>query len=223
MTGIAEIVRRVNYFRADFVGRSENGRAFRIPGSAPLRDVKVGSCGVTYPSDSVGNQVVDDRLVPATCNAFCADHLLELVCGCSAVHAVRCSQSVTVVDLAALSFRCSVEGVRERLRRTCNPGCAAHPMTWVHKNIFYGRPSPPPTSMFDGVLIQDRELSADAAESIFVVDFMADKYFGGVRILIGMTAFAWTLVCAWINGRWPSRRSATGRALPALASGSAGA
>jgi hypothetical protein len=44
-----------------------------------------------------------------------------------------------------------------------------------------------------------------------------------VRILIDMTAFVWTLVRAWINGRWPSRRSATGRTLPALASDSAGA
>jgi len=58
--------------------------------------------------------------------------------------------------------------------------------------------------------------SADDAGSIFVVDFMADKCFGRVRILIDMTAFAWTLVRAWINGRWPSRRSATGRTLPLL-------
>jgi|GEM_PF-3174161 len=32
--------------------------------------------------------------------------------------------------------------------------------------------------------------SADDAGSIFVVDFMADKCFGRVRILIDMTAFA---------------------------------
>lgn len=65
--------------------------------------------------------------------------------------------------------------------------------------------------------------SVEDAGSIFVVDFMADKCFGRVRIVIDMTAFAWTLVRAWINGRWPSRRSATGRTLPALASVSAGA
>jgi len=140
VTGIAEIVRRVNYFRADFVGRSENERAFRIPGSAPLGDVKVGSCGVTVPSGSVGNQIVDDRLMHVRCNAFGSDPLLELVCGCSAVHVVRCNKSVTVVDLAILSFRCSVEGERERLSRRGDPGCAADPTTWAPENIFFWRP-----------------------------------------------------------------------------------
>lgn len=77
--------------------------------------------------------------------------------------------------------------------------------------------------MFDGVVIQGRDPSVDDAEALFVVDFMADAWFGRVRILIDMTAVAWTPVCAWINGRWPSRRPATGRTLPALASGSAGA
>ncbi len=75
--------------------------------------------------------------------------------------------------------------------------------------------------MFDGVVVQDHDPSVDDAETIFVVDFMADAWFGHVRIRIDMTAVAWTLVCAWINGRWPSRRSATGRTLPAIASGSA--
>ncbi len=64
--------------------------------------------------------------------------------------------------------------------------------------------------------------SVEDAGSIFAVDFASDAGLGRVRILIGRTAPAWTRVRAWINGRWPSRRSATGRALPALASGSAG-
>lgn len=50
--------------------------------------------------------------------------------------------------------------------------------------------------MFDGVVIQDRDPSVDDAEAIFVVDFMADAWFGRVRILIDMTAVARTLVCA---------------------------
>jgi hypothetical protein len=70
-------------------------------------------------------------------------------------------------------------------------------------------------------VVQDRAPSVGDAEAIFVVDFMDDAWFGRVRILIDMTAVVWTPVCAWINGRWPSRRPATGRALPAIASGSA--
>ncbi|MDP2323316.1 MAG: hypothetical protein Q8N51_04715, partial [Gammaproteobacteria bacterium] len=77
-------------------------------------------------------------------------------------------------------------------------------------------PSSPRTEVFDGVVIQDRDPSVDDAEAIFVVDFMADAWFGRVRILIDMTAVARTLVCAWINGRWPSRRSAIGRTRPLL-------
>lgn len=91
------------------------------------------------------------------------------------------------------------------------------------KNIFQKELSSPRTEVFDGVVVQDRDPSVNDAEAIFVVDFMADAWFGRVRILIDMTAVARTLVCVWINGRWPSRRSATGRTSPALASGSAGA
>jgi len=58
--------------------------------------------------------------------------------------------------------------------------------------------------------------SVEDAAFIFVVEFMADACFGRVRILIDMTALAWTPVCSWINGRRPSRRSATGRTLPLL-------
>lgn len=144
MTGIAEIVRRVNYFRADFVGRSENGRGFPILGSAPLRGGKVGWGRVTYLSWSVGNQVVDDRLAYATRNAIGADCLLAIVSGHSVVRTVRCGKSMTVVDSAILSFRYSVEGVREGMRRACGPGCAADPITWAYENIFHGRPFSPP-------------------------------------------------------------------------------
>ncbi len=72
---------------------------------------------------------MDDRLAHAARNAIGADRLLALVSGSPAVHAVRCGASVTVDDLAILIFRCSVEGVRERMRQTCGPGCAGDPMT----------------------------------------------------------------------------------------------
>lgn len=64
--------------------------------------------------------------------------------------------------------------------------------------------------------------SADDAESILMVDFIAGACFGHVRILIDMTVFVRTPVRAWINGRWPSRRSATGRTLPLLRQAVAG-
>lgn len=99
-------------------------------------------------------------------NAIGADRLLVLVSGSPAVYAVRCGASMPVDDPAILRVRCSLEGVRERMRRTRGPGYAADPITWAHENIFHGRPFPPPTSVFDGVLIPDRELSADDAQVI---------------------------------------------------------
>lgn len=121
---------------------------------------------------------MDDRLVHATCNVIGADRVLGLVSGSSVVSAARGGLSATVVALVIRCFRSSVEGVRVRGRSPYGSGCTGDPMTRAHEIIFHRKTSSSRTGVFGGVLIHDREFSADEAGSIFVVDFMANTWFG---------------------------------------------